>query len=476
MTTPRPLRPVMGGTRARDVDALRSALAALLADTGADVGSVGTAGADVAAAGATEVDGAAAGATRAAVAGAGTASADPANPANPADPADPAGHGRTRGPVLVPVAPGEDAAALLARIDAAGPLPPAADLVLRTSGSTTGSSALIAISAAALTASARAAHERLGAAGTWVLALPAHHIAGLQVLTRSLVAGTSPVVVDASAGFDPGALAAGLARALERGGPVHLSLVPTQLLRALDDAAATAALARADAVLLGGAAADPGLLARSRAAGIRVVTTYGMSETGGGCVYDGVPLGGVSLRIESPDASGAGRIVVAGPVLAEARLDGGASSAFSARASSSTSSFFARDGALRELITSDRGRLLPDGRLEVLGRLDDVIVTGGVKVEPADVEAVLSGLEGVARACVVGVPDGVWGSAVVAVVVPQAGVRLDARTLRASARARLDGVHSPKRVLVVDDLPLRGPGKVDRREVARLAAAAGRCR
>lgn len=416
MTTPRPLRPVTGGTRARDVDALRSALAALLAD--------------------------------------------------------PAGRGRARGPVLVPVAPGEDAAALLARIEAAGPLPPAADLVLRTSGSTTGSGALIAISAAALTASARATRERLGAAGTWVLALPAHHIAGLQVLTRSLVAGTSPVVVDASAGFDPGALAAGLARALERGGPVHLSLVPTQLLRAFDDAAATAALARADAVLLGGAAADPGLLARSRAAGIRVVTTYGMSETGGGCVYDGVPLGGVSLRIESPDASGAGRIVISGPVLAEARLDGGAS-ASSARAASSTSSFFfARDGALRELITGDRGRLLPDGRLEVLGRLDDVIVTGGVKVEPAYVEAVLSALEGVARACVVGVPDDVWGSAVVAVVVPRAGARLDARALRASARARLDGAHSPKRVLVVDDLPLRGPGKVDRREVARLAAAA----
>ena len=132
MTTPRPLRPVTGGTRARDVDALRSALAALLAD--------------------------------------------------------PAGRGRTRGPVLVPVAPGEDAAALLARIEAAGPLPSAADLVLRTSGSTTGSGALIAISAAALTASARATRERLGAAGTWVLALPAHHIAGLQVLTRSLLA------------------------------------------------------------------------------------------------------------------------------------------------------------------------------------------------------------------------------------------------------------------------------------------------
>ena len=380
-------------------------------------------------------------------------------------------------PPLVPISPQEDESRVLAdlerRLDPDGPAS-LADLLLRTSGSTTGTGSLIAMRATALAASARATHDRLSGPGTWVLALPAHHVAGLQILVRSLVAGTEPVVVDTTSGFTTAALTAGLTRALAASsGPVYLSLVPTQLLRALADPACVHLLARTSAVLLGGAAAVPSLLDRARSAGIPVITTYGMSETGGGCVYDGVPLGGVSLRIESPDASGAGRIVVAGPVLAEARLDDGASSA---RAASSTSSFFARDGALRELITSDRGRLLPDGRLEVLGRLDDVIVTGGVKVEPADVEAVLSELEGVARACVVGVPDGVWGSAVVAVVVPQAGVRLDARALRASARARLDGAHSPKRVLLVDDLPLRGPGKVDRREVARLAAAAGRRR
>lgn len=102
----------------------------------------------------------------------------------------------------------------------------------------------------------------------------------------------------------------------------------------------------------------------------------------------------------------------------------------------------------------------------MLGRLDDLIVTGGIKVDPREVEQVLVALPGVARACVVGVPDEVWGSAVVAAVVPEAGARLDGEELRGLARAHLDGAHAPKRVLVVPDLPLRGPGKTDRRAVA----------
>lgn len=347
------------------------------------------------------------------------------------------------------------------------------DLVIPTSGSSAGSPRLVGISTDALVASAKATEAALSGPGRWILALPTHHIAGAMVLVRSAVAGTDPQIVDCTNGFDPRDLLPAVEGATRDGAAGYLAVVPTQLSACLDAGdEVVAALRGLSAILVGGAATNHLLLERAKGMGLPVVTSYGMTETCGGCVYDGVPLDGVNLRIESPDASGAGRIVISGPVLAEARLDGGAS-ASSARAASSTSSFFfARDGALRELITGDRGRLLPDGRLEVLGRLDDVIVTGGVKVEPAYVEAVLSGLEGVARACVVGVPDDVWGSAVVAVVVPRAGARLDARALRASARARLDGAHSPKRVLVVDDLPLRGPGKVDRREVARLAAAA----
>jgi len=223
-----------------------------------------------------------------------------------------------------------------------------------------------------------------------------------------------------------------------------------------------------------------------------VVTTYGMSETGGGCVYDGVPLAGVGVRIEDPDETGAGRIVVTGPVLAEGYADqgigqgdpGAGASAISGASPgtgpasddppdapvprTARSSFFRTDP--HELVTADRGRLeaRPDGstRLTVLGRLDDLIITGGIKVDPREVEQVLVALPGVARACVVGVPDEVWGSAVVAAVVPEAGARLDGEELRGLARAHLDGAHAPKRVLVVPDLPLRGPGKTDRRAVA----------
>ena len=376
-------------------------------------------------------------------------------------------------PLLVPISPHEDPDAVRAdlsrRLDG---VPERADVILRTSGSTTGTASLVAMSAAALIASARATHERLDGPGTWVLALPAHHVAGLQVLVRSIVAGTRPVIVDTTGGFEPGALATALERTLKTGGPVYVSLVPTQLLRVLANSDAAASLALADAVLVGGAATDPGLLGRARAARIRVVTTYGMSETGGGCVYDGVPLEGVSVRIEDPDESGVGRIVLAGPVLAEGYV--GPPGAPPPRSARPVRSAFFRTGP-RELATADRGRLdaLPDGstRLTVLGRLDDIIVTGGIKVDPWDVEQVLTGLPGVAQACVVGVPDRTWGSAVVAAVVPEAGAAVDGEGLRRQARERLDGAHAPKRILVVPELPLRGPGKTDQRAVAALCRA-----
>ena len=378
-------------------------------------------------------------------------------------------------PLLVPIAPGEDEGQV--RSDLARRItrvPARTDLILRTSGSTTGTGRLIAMSAAALMASARATHARLGGPGTWLLPLPAHHVAGLQILIRSLEAGTEPVVVDMSAGFSPAALAEALRSARRSTGAavsrLYVSLVPTQLVRVLQDPRARRALAGADAVLLGGAAADPALLARARGAGVTVVTTYGMSETGGGCVYNGLPLEGVEIAIQAPDAEGAGRILISGPVLAEDYLH-------TPGRNLSASEGFHRSGARRVLATSDRGRLHPDGRLEVLGRLDDVIITGGVKVEPRHVEEALTGIDGVAEACVVGLPDEQWGSTVVAAVVLEPGRQTGGPTrwygaaLREAARARLDGAHAPKRVLVLEALPLRPSGKVDRREVARLLAA-----
>ena len=386
-------------------------------------------------------------------------------------------------PLLVPIAPGEDEGRV--RSDLACRItrvPARTDLILRTSGSTTGTGRLIAMSAAALMASARATHARLGGPGTWVLPLPAHHVAGLQILIRSLEAGTEPVVVDTSAGFSPTALAEALSSAVRSTGAtacrLYVSLVPTQLVRVLQDPQARRALAGADAVLLGGAAADPALLDRARGAGVTVVTTYGMSETGGGCVYNGRPLEGVEITIQAPDAEGAGRILISGPVLAEDYLDTpGHSPAGSPRRNPNAGEGFHRSGTRRVLATSDRGRLHPDGRLEVLGRLDDVIITGGVKVEPRHVEEALTCIDGVAEACVVGLPDEQWGSAVAAAVVlepdrqPGGLKQLDGAALREAARARLDGAHAPKRVVVLEALPLRPSGKVDRREVARLLAA-----
>ena len=385
----------------------------------------------------------------------------------------------SRQPLLVPIAPGKDPAQV--RADLARRItrvPARTDLILRTSGSTTGTGRLIAISATALMASARATHARLGGPGTWLLPLPAHHVAGLQILTRSLEAGTEPVVVDTSTGFSPTALAEALSSARPPTGAaasrLYVSLVPTQLVRVLQNPQARRALAEADAVLLGGAAADPALLARARGAGVTVVTTYGMSETGGGCVYNGRPLEGVEIAIQAPDAEGAGRILISGPVLAEDYLD---TPGHSPAGSPNAGEGFHRSGASRVLATSDRGRLHPDGRLEVLGRLDDVIVTGGVKVEPRHVEEALTCIDGVAEACVVGLPDEQWGSTVVAAVVLEPGrqpgglKQLDGAALREAARARLDGAHAPKRVVVLEALPLRPSGKVDRREVARLLAA-----
>ena len=386
-------------------------------------------------------------------------------------------------PLLVPIAPGEDEGRV--RSDLACRItrvPARTDLILRTSGSTTGTGRLIAMRAAALMASARATHARLGGPGTWLLPLPAHHVAGLQILIRSLEAGTEPVVVDTSAGFSPAALAEALSSACRSTGAaasrLYVSLVPTQLVRVLQDPQARRALAGADAVLLGGAAADPALLARARGAGVTVVTTYGMSETGGGCVYNGHPLEGVEITIQAPDAEGAGRILISGPVLAEDYLDTpGHSPAGSPRRNPNAGEGFHRSGTRRVLATSDRGRLHPDGRLEVLGRLDDVIITGGVKVEPRHVEEALTCIDGVAEACVVGLSDEQWGSAVAAAVVlepdrqPGGLKQLDGAALREAARARLDGAHAPKRVVVLEALPLRPSGKVDRREVARLLAA-----
>ena len=220
--------------------------------------------------------------------------------------------------------------------------------VVQTSGST-GEPRSVLLSATALRASARATHDRLGGAGHWLLALPPDHVAGLQVLVRSILAGTVPTVL-APGPFRAATFIATVA-AMPTDGPRYTSLVPTQLVRLLDHAGATDALRSFDGVLLGGAAAAPDLLTRARAAGVAVVTTYGMTETCGGCVYDGRPLDGVSARLD-----GDGRILLAGPVLADGYLG---------RPDLGAEAFVQVDG-VRHLRTSDQAPR-SDGSLVVLG-------------------------------------------------------------------------------------------------------------
>lgn len=359
------------------------------------------------------------------------------------------------GPAVLPVdAHDGDAAGHAA--EGAGEVPDDVALLVRTSGST-GAPREVMLTATALRASGAATEARLAGPGRWLLPLPPAHVAGLQVLVRSLLAGTEPVVL--AGPFRPDAFAAAVARMPAGGGPRYTSLVPTQVHRLLDSAPGRDALAALDAVLLGGAATPPGLLAAARAAGARVVTTYGMSETCGGCVYDGVPLDGVTVDLDPDD----GRVRIAGPVLA---------AGYRGRPDLDADLFEVRDGT-RWLRTSDLGRWGDDGRLEVLGRADDVLVTGGVKVPPAAVERVLAGLPGVGEVLVVGVPDPEWGQALVAVVVPASGAPAPGLAdLRDAAAAALGGPAAPRHLVTVGALPLRGPGKPDRRGAADLAARA----
>ncbi|HEY3896240.1 MAG TPA: o-succinylbenzoate--CoA ligase [Pseudonocardiaceae bacterium] len=324
-------------------------------------------------------------------------------------------------------------------------------IVLGTSGST-GAAKWVVLSAAALSASATATHARLGGPGRWLLALPAQHVAGLQILVRGALAGIRPAVLDLRGGFDPAEFSAAAQRVAADNQRCYTALVPTQLARLLD--ADPDPLTHLNAVLLGGAATPEALLNRARKAGVRVVTTYGMTETAGGCVYDGWPLAGVQVRVSGDPGS----VELAGPMLASGYLG----------APEPTATAF-RDGWYQ---TSDLGRCDGEGRLQVLGRTDDVIVTGGLNVAPAEVEAVLTGLPGVAAAAVVGLPDPEWGERVTAVVVPADPARPpDPGALRLAARQLLTMAQVPKEIVLMDALPLHGIGKPDRSALRTMLAA-----
>ena len=317
-------------------------------------------------------------------------------------------------------------------------------LVVETSGSTARPKR-VALSADALLASAAASASAIGGSGQWLLALPVHYIAGLNVLVRSIVSELEPVAVGGS--FDPLAFVAA-ELSMSEDAPHFTALVPAQLTRILAEPQAAAAAGRFERILLGGQAAPASLLDAAREAGLRVTTTYGSSETSGGCVYDGTPIGNTSVRIT------AGEVELSGAVLAEGYLDD----------DERTSAAFVDDAGTRWYRTGDSGTFV-DGTLTVTGRLDDVLISGGIKVSLGELEAVVRALPGHSEAVVVRVPSERWGE--VPVVVTTRPLELE--VVRATARAALGAAAAPARVLVVDAIPVLDSGKPDRVRLQRLA-------
>lgn len=329
--------------------------------------------------------------------------------------------------------------------------------VITTSGST-GVPKSVAIGRNALIASAFATAERIGE-GSWLLAVPATYVAGVQVLVRALAAGREPAVLAGPFRPEPFAAAALGMASYENGSrvPAYTSLVPAQLQRLLDAAETDPEIARAlrsfERILIGGQALPVSLRERAAAVGARIVRTYGSTETSGGCVYDGVPLDGVDLAIVD------GEVRISGPILADGYVGD----------PDRTAEVFPTDTeGVRWYRTGDGGELA-DGVLRITGRLDNVIVSGGVNVSLDRVESAVRALPGLESAVVVPVDDQRWGQGS-AVVVP-AAPGLDEETLLARVRdavaASVGTVARPARVVLVEALPLLASGKPDRATLRR---------
>ena len=317
-------------------------------------------------------------------------------------------------------------------------------LVVSTSGSL-GQPKGVLLSAEALLSSAHAAHEFLGSPGSWLLAVPISSIGGIQVLLRSLVAQTDPVALSSVGGassFDPAEFAQ-KAWTLDPSLPAYCSLVPTQISRICDSPEGLAALQGFDAVLIGGARLPAVLAQRLDDAHVRWYSTYGMTETCGGLFYNGLALPGAGATIADPDSHGVGRIVLHGPMVASGYFNNSAAT---------TTSFV--DGAH---ITADLGTL-SSGRLEVIGRIDDVVQVGGINVSLSAVEEVLR--RHYLDVAVLADSDVAWGSTLTAYVVASAAPESDDHLH--DIDSILGRPARPQRLVRVDQIPYSANGKVDR--------------
>ncbi len=311
-----------------------------------------------------------------------------------------------------------------------------AALVLFTSGSS-GASKGVLLSHQALIASAVAANRVLGWAegDRWLCCLPLSHIGGISVLTRALSARRTAILCER---FE----ARAVARDILRHRATHISLVPTMLWRLLEHGFRAPSHLRV--TLMGGAALDESLATRARDAGFLLRPSYGMTETASMVVCDGHPLPGVQLRIAANQA-----LSVRAPMLMNGYLPPNAGK---------TGESPIRDGWF---LTTDKARD-PDGHLEILGRLDATIISGGENIDLAEVEAALNAHPRVQSCLAVGVPDAEWGHRLVVLVVCDgAPSTIEVEKLRGHKR--------PKKLLRVEALPLLENGKPDRRQATQLA-------
>jgi o-succinylbenzoate---CoA ligase len=308
--------------------------------------------------------------------------------------------------------------------------------VVATSG-TSGAPKVVELGAGAVRWSALATSAALeaGPGDRWLCCLPLHGVAGLAVVARAWHTG---VPVEVHERFEPAAVRAAAGRA------TLVSLVPAMLGRLL---AAGDEAARFRRVLLGGGPIPAALADGAAGRGVAVVRTYGLTETFGGMVHDGHPLDGAEV---TTDPGPEGEVLVRGPMLFRRY-----------RGDPARTAAALRGGWLR---TGDLGRLGPGGRLTVLGRADDLVISGGVNVHPDEVEAVLAAHPGVAEAAVAGRPDPEWGQRVAAFVVPRDPASPPTLAdLRAFVRERLAAAKAPRELVLVPALPRSPSGKLLRR-------------
>ncbi|MHC2850549.1 o-succinylbenzoate---CoA ligase [Corynebacterium mucifaciens] len=374
----------------------------------------------------------------------------PVDPANPLAIVPALEEALTGSRTLLPVPANDPARANLLRntLKPGAPIGDDIALVVSTSGST-GTPKGAMLTPANLIASADATHQALGSEGQWLLAMPAAYIAGIQVLVRSMVAGVEPAFIDLSHGFNVAEFAARAHELAQTGERTYTALTPMQLAKATSTLQGIDALRTFDAVLVGGAATNPRLLESAAELRINVVTTYGSSETSGGCVYNGRPIAGARVKIVD------GRIHLGGPMVARGYRN----------VDSLPLADDLKDGWFR---TSDAGSL-DDGVLTVLGRTDNVISSGGLKLHPEVLEAELLRIDGVTAATVIGKDDDRLGQRICAAYTGSATVPdiLDALA-DAEDAGRIAHWQIPKELKVVAALPQLGPGKVDRAAVLEL--------